>query len=393
MAIGKRMVGDMQQNLTRRVVLTVSMGLILTVGGVSAEEPIRIGAIYSLTGSYRALEEPALKGARLAVKKINQRGGISGRPLELIHYDGRSTLADIANAALQLVHEHKVTAIIGVTDSEYYLASAPIAQDAGIPYLDTGGTVPNLPEQVGEFGHMMPFGDDYQAFVAADFAVSDLGAKSAFLLRDADFAYTRAIAQFFRQRFEEKGGKVLGESSFHTGEPDYSDHISRIRSIEPPPDVIYAAMNPGDDATFVRQAREAGITQPIIGGDAFDNPGLLKNAGVKNAQNVYFTTHMAMSKSGKPGEFIESYEKEYGAPPENAFAGLGYDSVYLMAEAMNEASELTPTAINEAIFTITEFDGVTGKADFSDRTRAPDKEVAIIAVRDGKFELVGNRKP
>ena len=100
-----------------------------------------------------------------------------------------------------------------------------------------------------------------------------------------------------------------------------------------------------------------------------------------------------MSKSGKPGEFIESYEKEYGSPPENAFAGLGYDSVYLMAEAMNKASELTPKAINDAIFTITEFDGVTGKADFSDRTRAPDKEVAIIAVRDGKFELVGNRKP
>ena len=113
---------------------------------------------------------------------------------------------------------------------------------------------------------MMPFGDDCQAFVAADFAVNDLRAKTAFLLRDADFAYTRAIAQFFRQRFEEKGGRILDESSFHTGDTDYSAHITRIRSMEPQPDVIYAAMNPGDDANFVRQAREAGINQPIIGG-------------------------------------------------------------------------------------------------------------------------------
>lgn len=383
----------MQQNMTRRTLLAFPVGLIVAIGAAKAAEPVKIGAIYSLTGSYAALEDPALKGARLAIEEINQAGGVKGRPLELVHYDGKSTLSDIANAALQLVHKDKVTAIIGVTDSEYYLASAPIAQDAGIPYLDTGGTVPNLPEQIGEFGHMMPFGDDYQAFVAADFAIADLGAKSAFLLRDADFAYTRAIAQFFRQRFEEKGGNIADESSFHTGETDYSTHVSRIRSIEPQPDVIYAAMNPGDDARFVRQAREAGLALPIIGGDAFDNPGLVKNAGVKNTENVYFTTHMAMSASGRPGEFVERYKKEYGTPPENAFAGLGYDSVFLMAEAMNKASELTPEAINDAIFTITEFDGVTGKADFSDRTRAPDKEVTIIAVRAGKFELVANRKP
>ena len=87
-----------------------------------------------------------------------------------------------------------MTAIIGVCDSGFYLASAPIAQDAGIPYLDTGGTVPNLPEQIGEFAHMMPFGDDYQAYVAAEFAMKDLGAKTAFLLRDGDTDYTRAIA-------------------------------------------------------------------------------------------------------------------------------------------------------------------------------------------------------
>ncbi len=372
----------------------VAIGAAALAPAASAQDTLKIGAIYSLTGSYATIEDPALKAAQLAVKQVNAAGGVQGRQIELIHYDGKSTLEDIANAAQRLVHEDQVAAIIGVCDSGFYLASAPIAQEAGIPYLDTGGTVPNLPEQIGEFAHMMPFGDDYQAFVAADFAMKDLGAKTAFLLRDGDTDYTRAIAQFFHERFTKNGGTIVEESSYHTGDTDYSSHITKLRGLNPAPDVIYAAMNPGDDATFVRQAREAGITLPIVGGDAFDNADLVKNAGPGNTVDVYFTTHMALTEDNATVKaFIDAYKAEYGIPPENAFAGLGYDSVNLMAEAMKKASDLSPKAINDAIFTITSFAGVTGNADFSDRARAPDKEVTLIAVKDGKFVPVGNRKP
>jgi branched-chain amino acid transport system substrate-binding protein len=376
------------------VAATAIVGAALLPGGAGAADPIKLGSIFSLTGSYATIEDPALKGARLAVKQVNEAGGVQGRQIELIQYDGKSTLADIANAAQRLVHEDQVIAIVGVCDSGFYLASAPIAQDAGIPYIDAGGTVPNLPEQIGEYAHMMPFGDDYQAYVASEFAMKDLGAKTAFLLRDGDTDYTRAIAHFFQERFQRDGGKIIEESSYHTGDTDYSSHITKIRGTNPAPDIIYAAMNPGDDATFVRQAREAGVTIPIIGGDAFDNPDLVKNAGAANTADVYFTTHMAMSTDNPAAaKFIEAYKAEYGIPPENAFAGLGYDSVNLMVEAMNKASELSSKAINDAIFTITAFDGATGKADFSNPKRAPDKEVTLIAVKDGQFVPVGNRKP
>jgi branched-chain amino acid transport system substrate-binding protein len=373
---------------------TATVGTAWLAKFAGAADSIKIGSIYSLTGSYATIEDPALKGAKLAIKQVNDGGGVKGQKLELIQYDGKSTLADIANAAQRLVHEDQVIAIVGVCDSGFYLASAPIAQDAGIPYLDTGGTVPNLPEQIGEFAHMMPFGDDYQAYVAAEFAMKDLGAKTAFLLRDGDTDYTRAIAQFFKERFQKNGGKIIEESSYHTGDTDYSSHITKIRGTNPAPDIIYAAMNPGDDATFVRQAREAGVKIPIIGGDAFDNPDLVKNAGANNTVDVYFTTHMAMSTDNPlVAKFIDAYQAEYGVPPENAFAGLGYDSVNLMVDAMNKATDLSSKAINDAIFTITSFAGVTGNADFSNKSRAPDKEVTIITIKDGKFVPIGNRKP
>jgi branched-chain amino acid transport system substrate-binding protein len=376
------------------VATTATIGVALLPKVSGAADTLKIGSIFSLTGAYATIEDPALKGARLAVKQVNAAGGVKGSQIDLIQYDGKSTLADIANAAQRLVHEDQVTAIVGVCDSGFYLASAPIAQDAGIPYLDVGGTVPNLPEQIGEYAHMMPFGDDYQAYVAAEYALKDLGAKTAFLLRDGDTDYTRAIAQFFQERYQRDGGKIIEESSYHTGDTDYSSHITKIRGTSPAPDIIYAAMNPGDDATFVRQAREAGVKIPIIGGDAFDNPDLVKNAGADNTVDVYFTTHMAMSTDNPVvAKFIEAYKAEYGIPPENAFAGLGYDSVNLMVEAMNKASDLSSKAINDAIFTITAFSGVTGNADFSDPKRAPDKEVTLIAVKDGQFVPIGNRKP
>lgn len=366
----------------------------LISGTAGAAETIKIGAIYSLTGDMAIVEDPAYKAAQLAVDEINGAGGIKGQQIELIHYDGKSSVTDFSNAAQRLVHEDGVVAVIGACDSSLYLAGAAITQEAGIPFLDTGGTVPDLPAQVGEYGHMMPFGDDYQAFVAADFALGDLGAKTAYILRDSDTDYTRAIAQFFKERFLEKGGQIIGESSYHSGDTDYSAHITKVRGLDPAPDVIYAAVLPGDDAVVVRQFREAGVTLPIVGGDALDSPEFIENSGKGNSDNVYFTTHMALKPDGgKVSKFIEGYQAKFGYPPENAFAGLGYDSVYLMAEAMKRASELTPEAINAAIPTIDNFDGVSGKADFEVKGRAPHKEVTLIAVKEGQFTLVGNRTP
>jgi branched-chain amino acid transport system substrate-binding protein len=269
----------------------------------------------------------------------------------------------------------------------FYLASAPIAQDAGIPYLVTGGTVPNLPEQIGEFAHMMPFGDDYQAYVAAGFALR-IWAPRRVPAADSDTDYTNALPTSSPNVSESRRQGHRGEQLPHQRHRLFS-HITKIRGTDPAPDFIYAAMNPGDDATFVRQAREAGVKIPIIGGDAFDNADLVKNAGANNTADVYFTTHMALTNDNPVvAKFIEAYQVEYGIPPENAFAGLGYVSVNLMVEAMNRPPT-SAQSVNDAIFTI------------PPRLRHPMRTSPagagqgsdVIAVKDGKFVPIGNRKP
>jgi branched-chain amino acid transport system substrate-binding protein len=374
-------------------VFAVALGLSITLGSAHAADPIKLGAIYSLRGTYVVTEAPALKAARLAVREINDSGGIRGRPIELIHIDGKSDQAAVVAATRQLVHRAGVIAIVGVFDSAFFRTSAVIAQDAGIPYICTGGTQPDLPALIGRFAHMMAFGDDQQAYVAATFATQDLRAKTAFVLYNAELNYTRGAAGFFKERFKEHGGVVLGEGNYPSGNPDYASFTAAILGIKPPPDVVYAAMNPDEAGSFVRQVRERGLNVPIIGTDAFDTPKLVQAAGVKNAEQVFFTTHMALSdEGGMISAYIEGYEQAFGFPPANGFAGLGYDSVYLLAEAMRRANTLTSEAINNAIFELSDFAGVTGKADFSNPRRAPDKEVTLMAVRNGVFKPIGKRR-
>jgi branched-chain amino acid transport system substrate-binding protein len=233
-------------------VLAAALGISITVGSAQAADPIEIGAIYSLTGTYRVTEAPALKAARLALRQINDSGGIRGRPIELIHIDGKSSEAAVVAATRQLVHRAGVVAIIGVFDSAFFRASAGIAQNAGIPYICTGGTQPDLPALIGPFAHMMAFGDDQQAYVAATFAARELGAETAFVLYNAALNYTRGAAGFFKERFKQQGGVILGEWSYLSGDTDYQSFIDAVLGMEQPPDVVYAAMNPGEAGSFVR---------------------------------------------------------------------------------------------------------------------------------------------
>ena len=130
-----------------------------------------------------------------------------------------------------------------------------------------------------------------------------------------------------------------------------------------------------------------GLTGPIIGGDGYDTPDLVSVAGAA-AENVFFSTHALMDdgRHRSDQEFIAAYNKEYGHDPENAFAALGYDTMYLMADAIKRAGSTDAAAITKAIKETKDFPGITGKITFGD-SNVPQKGVTIIAIKDGKFTL------
>lgn len=362
----------------------------------AAAETIKIGGTYNLTGAMASLDVPASKGSKLAVKEINAAGGVLGAQIDYILYDGKTDSATNGNIAIQLINSDKVVAIVGNTDSDSALAIGPIAQAAGIPYLTAGATSPKLPDQVGDFMFLAPFGDNVQAAAGAEFAYNTLNAKTCWLFWDKGAEYTTLLAKYFKDRYTEMGGQIVLEDTYSQGDTDFSAQITRLKALSPQPDFLYvAALQASDAGAIAKQIRDAGITLPMVGGDGYDGPELV-GVGGSGAENVYFTTHAFMSAENgtdKIKAFIAAYKAEYGTDPESAFAALGYDAIYLMADAIKRAGSTDPKAIREALAATQGFVGVTGTVTYQPGMRIPQKSVALIAIKNGAYTLVAEVTP
>ena len=354
-------------------------------------EPIRIGGVFNLTGGLSSLDAPAANGAKLAATEINAAGGILGRPIDLLVLDGQTDGAQNEKIASRLVSQERVVALVGYTDSDSVLAAAPIAQRADIPFITVGATSPLLPKQVGPMLFMAPFGDNVQRAGGGRVRDNNLAARTVYPLWDHDPEDARLLAQYFKQRWTALAGaeRVLREDTYHFGNPDVSAQIARLQALPQQSDFVYISAMPDDIGKIVKQMRDAGVESLIVGGDGYDTPLLIEDAG-EAAENVYFTTHALVTPDNTTPamqEFMDKYQTAYGVAPENAFAALGYDTIKLLADAIKRAGSTDSQAIVQALETTRDFPSITGAISFSPGSHIPSKAVTIIAVRSGRFTL------
>jgi len=377
------------------LVLAAAAALILVgCGGKGGGNTIKIGMLYNMTGSQASLDAPSANGASLAAKELNATGGVLGKQIQLVAFDGKSDAATIGTAATQLAQTDKVVAMFGFSDSDMVMAAAPTAAKAGVVFVTSGATSPKLPEQVPDYLFLACFGDNVQAAAGAEYAVSTLKSKSVYLLIDKGMEYTLLLGKYFKERFVELGGTVVLEDNYQTGDKDFSAQITKLKGQKVKPDILFISAGPDDVGTIVKQFRDAGIKSPIMGGDGYDTPLLVQVAG-KGAENVYFTTHSLMDANlgtDAVKKFITAYQAEFKAPPENAFAGLGYDTVKLLADAIKRAGSADPKAIRKALSETKALPGVTGAITFAG-SRIPQKGVTVILVKGGAFTLAAEVVP
>jgi branched-chain amino acid transport system substrate-binding protein len=359
-----------------------------------ADDTIKVGAAFNLTGDLSSLDAPAANGAKLKAEEINAAGGVLGKKIELVVYDTKTDPTVIASTGSRLVHEDKVPVIIGFTDSDSVLALAPIAEKAGIPFVTPGATSPKLPDQVGKNMFLACFGDNVQASAGAEFVLGKLGGKKVYMLSDNSTEYTTLLARYFKQAYKNAGGHVLGESFYKSGDKSFTAQITKIKAQSTKPDALYIAAMPDDIGLVVKQLRQSGVMQPVVGGDGYDTP-LLLSVGGPAANDVYYSTHAFMSTDSTPGiqKFYAAYQKAYGKAPDNAFAALGYDTLGLVADAIQRAGSASPDAIRQALAATQGYQGVTGSISFRPGVRVPDKTVSIIGVKDQKLMLAAEVKP
>jgi branched-chain amino acid transport system substrate-binding protein len=206
--------------------------------------------------------------------------------------------------------------------------------------------------------------------------------------------YTKLLGGYFKARFEELGGEILLEDTYEIGDTDYSAQITKLKTLDPQPEMLYIAAGPDEVGIVVKQVREAGILQPIMGGDGYDTPLLVELGGAQNTNDVYFVTSVGLfAKSPKTDAFVSAYQAEYSKAPEVTSAALAYDAVYLMADAITRAASTDPAAIRDELAATQGFEGVTGTISYPPNDGVPQKTVAIIQVIDGVFNPLAQVVP
>jgi branched-chain amino acid transport system substrate-binding protein len=231
---------------------------------------------------------------------------------------------------------------------------------------------------------------------AAEYAFNDKGWKNAYVITDTFIDYTTSLSEYFIKHFEALGGHVIFEDKYTQGAQDFSAQLARLQRSSEKPDVLFISSYMPDLGTIIRTIRQAGIDAPIVGGDSYDDQGLFDALGEKYGSNVYFVTHSFMAPGATPemADFLELYQKEYGKAPDTSFVATGWDTIQVMAQAVEKAGSTDGDKVAKVMET-TEFQLLTGKLRWTDATHGhePDIEAALVELQGGKPSFIGWRRP
>lgn len=339
---------------------------------------IKIGTILTLSGAASEFGKSALDGIDMAVKEINDAGGALGRQIKIISEDDKGEPSEGARAAARLASKKELAGIIGTIMSKISLSCAPIAQTAKIPMITPTSTNEKV-TQTGEFIFRTCFIDPYQGVLGASFAYKSLRTRKAAVLYSDETDYTKGMAESFRLAYEKAGGLIVAYESYAPKKTDFKSMILKALSVYP--DILYLPNYYVDVALIAKQARALGFNGPLLGGDGWDSPSLSKIAG-NSINNGFFVNHfVADDTTSRVQVFVNRFTSRYGHQPD-ALAALGYDSVYILVDAIKRAGTIEGKGLQKAL-TETNFDCVTGRITF-DVNRNPIKPGVVIEMKDGK---------
>jgi branched-chain amino acid transport system substrate-binding protein len=378
--------------MARKTLFTFSLVLLICLMAVGTgfaqdEDPLIIGAVWNSTGWMAAYDVPPYQGAQIAIAEINEAGGILGRPIELIVLDGETDPATVSNAALQLV-EAGAEFILAPSDFDIGGPASTVAQNAGLVGVSAGASSPLYGAvALGDMQFTVATWTNYGSAGAAEWGIGEKGWSTAYAITDTSIDYSDSQGRYFIEAWQELGGEIVGEDSFIQGDQDFSGQLQRLQSLDEQPDVIFIASYMPDIGTLVREIRALGIETPIMGGDAYDTTDFYDVVGEEFGNEVYFATlsWMGPENSEAMVDFMAAYEAEFGMPPDNSFIALGYDTIYILKQAAEEAGTTEGAAVAEAMRTL-DFELLSGNLHWGDVESGHEtiKDVWLIELQGGE---------
>ncbi len=354
---------------------------------------IKIATQSPLSGGQAALGEGIKNGAQLAIEQLKGPIEALGFKVELVPFDDQAKPdVGVANAK-QLVNDPDILAVIGHLNSGVAIPSSETYKDYDLVMVSPANTNPCITDRGYLVTNRICGRDDVQGAVAAEFAFNELKVKTAFVIHDKT-TYGQGVAEFFKKRFEELGGQVLGFEGTEE-KANFDPLITAIQAVNP--ELIFFGGIYDQAGVFFKQAREKGVQAVFMGPDGMDSSELAKIAG-DAVVGMYYTTVAAPPTVYEGAKkFIEDYRAKFGRDPE-PFSAQAYDATAIVLKAIEaaiqEAGGQKPSrrAVAEKVRATKDFQGITGVITFDERGDPVKAKYFVIKVVSGNPEDWGKNE-
>lgn len=351
------------------------------------ENVIKIGHAVALTGDSSMWGQAEKNALEMEISKINAKGGVLGKKLQLIAYDTRADATEAVNVTKRLVNQDKVVAIIGPGQSGVAIAMTSVTEPGKVPFIATTATNPKVTfddktNKVRNYAFRACFIDPFQGTVAAQFAVRDLKAKTAAVIYDVGSDYSSWLGKYFIDEFGKLGGKVVANEAFRSGELDYRAILGKFKVLAP--DVLFIPTMQKEAALVMKQSRDLGIEAKFLGGDGWGSPDLVTLGG-SAIEGSYFV-NLASLDDPDIQNFIKEYKEKYNQEPILPNPVMAVDALYTIVDALNKTNSTDPVKLAEQISKTKDLQVLSCKLTIDPVTHDPLNKPAIIQqIKDGKF--------
>jgi branched-chain amino acid transport system substrate-binding protein len=320
-------------------------------GSGSEGGPITIGAAVGLTGVNAVYDQQNMAAAQMAVDEINADGGVLGRDLKLEVVDTRSDREQSGPAALSAI-EKGADFMITQCDYDFGAPAALVAQQRKMVAMSCAMSPKFGVQNIGPFAYTVNYSTTEEGAVAAEFSYKELGARTVYILEDTEIAYSQDVCTSFKQAWTDLAGEdsIVGEDTFQNPDPSIATQISRIRSADPPPDLIRVCSYLPGGASALKQIRAAGLDQPIFGSQAMADRGTAK--ALPGLSDYYWAEYGSIygdDERAGINDFFDRFAKETGKQATNAYPLMGYSMVQAFAEGIKAADSTDGDAVRKAL--------------------------------------------
>lgn len=340
--------------------------------------------VIGIAGRIKFMKEVTkfLDGVYMAVDEINGNSGVNGRKIQIVEADDKASTMEGTFIAQKFVDNPKVVAVIGHTSTHVSIPTSTIYEKAGVVMLSPIVSNPKLTQR----GYQYVFQNipsDYEIGKEMAIYAKKQGHKRIAIYY-ADTPYGKGLANAFEDVAVENGITIIDRTCSYTDEYEFERAINKWKALDV--DGVFVADSVRTGKEFILKIKETGIDVPILGGDGLD-ANFIDELGEASEGAAIATIFNPDDNNPRLQSFIDKFEAKYKDKPD-VWALQGYDSIMLLAHAIEKADSSAPSEIAKSLRSIEAFQGVTDKMSFDENGRAQGKVVYKKIVRNGKFQYL-----